>query len=270
MSTRDLLAAAGLPRHESERLLQLVTGGRRVDVLDESGLVAPDRARFIALVERRAAGEPLQYLEGFAAFGPIEVAVDGRVLIPRPETEQLWERAIAALPDRPARVLDLCTGSGCLALAVKHARPEDDVVGTDASPEALDVAQSNAERLGLAVEFVEGDLFGALATRWSATFDLIISNPPYVSEREWESLPAEIRDHEPRAALLGGNDGLSFHRRIASGAPGWLAPGGALVLEIGDRQGPDVLEILRVAGWAAELDVDLAGRDRFVVARWQN
>ena len=251
----------GIPGYEAERLRRAVAGGRGTE-LGEGG-----RARLEELCRRRRAGEPLQYLEGTAAFGPIEVAVDERVLIPRPETEQLWERAMNRAPAGAGAVVDVGTGSGCLALAVKHRRPDLRVVAVDIDSEALDLAGHNALRLGLEVEFALGDLLSPLDPGLRGAVDMIMTNPPYVAESEWAGLPAEVRDYEPKIALAGGEDGLLFYRRLAREARPWLAPGGVLMAEIGETRGAAIVAIFTAAGWEAEIAQDLTGRDRFLTAR---
>ena len=263
MDVDTLLKTSKLPRHEAERLLQSVTGITRAALFDVD-LDAGQVSDYQVLAGRRSAGEPLQYVEGSAAFGPIEVAVDPRVLIPRPETEQVWERAMALLGDGPCRVVDLCTGSGCIALATKKRRPDDIVVGTDVSAPALDVAKTNAAALDLSVEFLQGDLFGALSDDLAGRVDLIVTNPPYVSPREWNKLPHDVRDHEPRSALVADENGLAFYRRLANEADGWLSAGGAIVAEIGETQGDAVKSLF--VGWSVEIERDLADRDRILVA----
>ena len=222
--------------------------------------------RFRRLVKRRLVGEPLQYLEGTAQFGPIELEVDRRVLVPRPETEQLWERAMGLLPDRPCTVVDMGTGSGCLALAIKYERPDARVVATDISADALEVARQNAEVLGLDVEFREGDRLSALDPSLRRNLGMIVTNPPYVAESEWAGLPPDVRNHEPRVALVMG-DGLDMYRYLAGEAGSWLAPTGVLVSEIGERQGEQIRRLFGEAGWGVVISRDLAGRDRVLVAR---
>lgn len=251
----------GIPRHEVERLRRAVAGGRGAE-LDEAA-----RARVEELCRRRRAGEPLQYLEGTAAFGPIEVVVDKRVLIPRPETEQLWEQVMARAPAGAGTVVDVGTGSGCLALAIKHWRPDLRVAATDIEPEALSLARHNALRLGLEVELALGDLLSPLDPGLRGAVDMIVANPPYIAESEWAGLPAEVRDYEPKIALAGGEDGLLFYRRLAREARPWLAPGGVLMAEIGETQGAAIVGIFAAAGWEAEIAQDLTGRDRFLTAR---
>ena len=265
-NSRALLAGSGLPDHEAERLLRVVTGATRAAVIDGLSVDQARLSDFRRLVRRRLAGEPLQYLEGTAAFGPLDLVVDGRVLIPRPETEQLYERAMELLPDRRCTVVDLGTGSGCLALAIKYRRPDIRVVATDISPDALDVARHNADLLGLDVEFCVGDRLGALDLSLRGKVGMIVTNPPYVAESEWAGLPPDVRDHEPRVALVMG-DGLDMYRYLAGEAGSWLASTGVLVSEIGEGQGEEIMRVFGEAGWAPVVSPDLAGSDRFLVAR---
>ena len=255
-----------MPSHEYERLVAAVSG-RPLRAVEGASLTPEQQADLDGLVARREAGEPLQYLEGTAAFGPLEVAVDGRALIPRPETEGLWELAVAALEDvgPGTTIVDLGTGTGVLALALKHAFPEARVYGVDDSDDALALARENARRLGLDVEFLPGDLFDALPQRLVGRLDLVVSNPPYVAEDEWHDLPADVRDHEPRHALVAGPSGTEILERIADDGYWWLGVGGYLLCEIGETQGP----ALEVAFGAFDRHIrqDLSGRDRYVVAR---
>ena len=260
------MSGSGLARHEAERLLRLVTGATRSAVVGGIPVDEAQAAGFRRMVARRKAGEPLQYVEGTVQFGPIELKVDARALIPRPETEQLWERAMALIPEQPCTVADIGTGSGCLALAVKRERPDIHVVATDISPEALELARSNAKRLKLDVDFREGDGLGALDRSIRGSVAAIVTNPPYVAEADWADLPTDVRDHEPRSALVMG-DGLGMYRHLASGASLWLAPTGVLVAEIGELQAREVMRLFGRNGWEATVERDWAGRDRFLVAR---
>lgn len=261
-----LLRRSQLPAHEAERLISAVTGATRAEVV--GGLILDRRSadRFRRLVRRRLAGEPLQYLEGRVQFGPIALEVDRRVLIPRPETEQLWERAMRLLPAGPSTVVDMGTGSGCLALAIKHERPDVTVLATDISLEALEVARKNAARLDLDVEFRHGDRFAALEPSLAGSVTMIVTNPPYISQNEWAGLPREVRDHEPKVALVLG-DGLDMYRCLATDAPAWLAAGGTLIAEIGDCQREATQRLFAGRGWKPCVFTDWTGRDRFLVAR---
>ena len=244
-----------------------VTGRTRAAQLLGAPTDPGQQARLDALVTRRLAGEPLQYLEGRVPFGPIEVKVDPRALIPRPETEQLWEKAVEALgeagPGTP--IVDLGTGSGGLALALKQAFPTAPVYATDTSAEALDLARENAAAAGLEVAFFHGDLFEPLPHNLRGRVELVVANPPYVAEAEWEGLPAEIRRHEPRSALVAGPEGTEVLARIAAEAYRWLAVGGWALCEIGETQGEAALGLF--GAYEREVCPDLAGRPRFLVAR---
>lgn len=223
---------------------------------------------FLSLVGYRRAGVPLQYLEGEVPFGPVSIRVDGRGLIPRPETEYLWDLAAGTLGEAGpgTRIVDLCTGSGALALAMKARFPEARVMGTDLSAEALALARGNADRNDLKVEWFQGDLFEALPERIKGRIDLIVTNPPYVAEAEYEDLPAEIREYEPRMALVAGPRGDEILARIADEAYWWLAEGGWFFCEIGETQAERALELF--SRWLfCEVRTDLAGRPRILVGR---
>ncbi|HEX5696416.1 MAG TPA: peptide chain release factor N(5)-glutamine methyltransferase [Acidimicrobiia bacterium] len=214
------------------------------------------------LVARRLAGEPLQYIEGSAAFGPLELVVDDRVLIPRPETEGLFELA-TRLVRSPEVIVDLCTGSGALGLALKSFFPSAAVFATDISPDAIEVATSNRYRTGHQVYLAEGNLFDPLPTAILGTVDLIVANPPYVAEVDFADLPRDVQ-REPKVALVAGPTGLEVIQQIGASAATWLRPGGVVICEIGERQG--------VSATSSFLDLpavvrqDLTGRDRYVVA----
>lgn len=214
------------------------------------------------LVARRLGGEPLQYIEGTAAFGPLDLVVDECVLVPRPETEGLFEIATKMVRN-PEVIVDLCTGSGALALALKNAFPTAAVFATDVSEDAVEVAIQNKYRNRLDVYFALGDLFDPLPASLFGEIDLMVANPPYVSEREFPLLPDDVQ-REPRMALVAGPTGLEVIRAIGATAADWLRPGGVVVCEIGETQA--------VAASNAFLNLptvvrqDLAGRDRYVVA----
>ena len=214
----------------------------------------------------RRRGEPLQYIEGTVQFGPIEILVDSRALIPRPETERLWEIAVDLIKDRERPiVVDLCTGSGNLALAMKYARADASVLACDMSAEAISLASENAARLGLEVLLSRGDLFSAIPSELRGRVDLIVSNPPYVARSEFEELPEEVKVYEPTTALVAAQDGLAVLSRIAEEATSWLRPGGAVACEIGETQGDECLRLF--ADLQPTIELDLAGRQRFVVGR---
>ncbi|MBQ8954368.1 MAG: peptide chain release factor N(5)-glutamine methyltransferase [Clostridia bacterium] len=218
-----------------------------------------------AWLARRAAGEPLQYVLGTADFMGLSFLADSRALIPRSDTETLCEAALKRLREMPpqARVLDLCCGTGAIGLSIARFRPDAQVLLADVSGEALCLARENAARLGVTnARFVQEDLFKAAA---GECFDLIACNPPYLDQADMDNLQAEVR-REPTLALFGGPDGLDFYRRIARDAPAHLAPGGVMLLEVGQGQAPVVARML--GGWAnTALHRDLNGIERVVEAR---
>ena len=221
------------------------------------------------LIKRRQAGESVAYLTGRKEFWKFEFAVDARVLVPRPDTETLIEEAIARLGaagEGPApRIADVGTGSGALAITLAKLRPDAAVFASDVSPPALEVARANAERLGAAVTFVEGDLAAPLAAH--APLSLIVANLPYVPAGELAALPADVRS-EPALALDGGADGLDLVRRLVADAPALLSPGGVLALEIGAGQAEATRALLQAAGFTdVQARKDLAGIERVVSGR---
>ena len=240
------LAAAGCetPRLDAELLLAEAAGTDRLALLtrDRPALSADQAARFHALVARRARREPVAYIVGQRAFRDLEVAVDARVLVPRPETELLVETALD-LP-RGARVLDVGTGSGAVALALKHERPDLDVAGSDVSADALAVARANAQRLGLAVQWIRADLLDGAGAGW----DAVVANLPYVAAGERPALAPEITHHEPHVAVFAGDDPLALIGRLARQLGDAAVPWAAL--EIGLGQADAVRGRLAEAGYA--------------------
>jgi release factor glutamine methyltransferase len=261
-STDLLRSVPDLPQHEVRRLLEAATGRRWTDLLLGVDLTTAEVEAFHGVVERRRSGEPLQYIEGSVPFGPIEVAVDPRVLVPRPETEQLYEIACDCTQD-PLVIVDLCTGSGNLAIALKHAFPAATVYAVDISPEAVDLARENARQAGLDVTILAGDLFGPLPFHLTGRVDLIVSNPPYLAAAELAGLPVDVRDHEPTMALVAGPVGDEVLARIAEAAADWLRPGGVVICEISEFHGAAVASHFAPLG--GEIHRDLSGRERFVI-----
>jgi release factor glutamine methyltransferase len=273
----DALAAVGIPeaRLDAELLLAHASGrGRASLIADPRAELPPAVARLYGeLVRRRLRREPLAYIVGTKGFRRLELAVDRRVLVPRPETELLVE---VALERRPDRVLDVGTGSGAIALAVADELPAAEVVATDTSPGALEVARANASRLGLAdrVRFEAGTVPAGEA------FDLVLANLPYVAEPEWAGLETEVTQWEPREALLAGADGLDAYRELLApldaGPAECLRPtfsdqstpldaAAAIAVEIGVGQSVEVAELLRDAGFSqVSVREDLAGLERVV------
>jgi release factor glutamine methyltransferase len=266
--TQGFFAKGGVeaPRLTAEILLAHALSCDRVRLyLDfDKPLGAPELSAFRDLVRRRSAGEPTAWLTGRREFLGHAFRVDSRVLVPRPETELVVESALALLPPGGA-LLDLCTGSGCIAISAALARPDARVVATEISPEALLLARENAAALGARVEFLEGDLYEPLPP--DLRFDLIVSNPPYVPSGEIEGLSREVR-REPRIALDGGADGLHVLRRVVSGAPSRLRPDGLLVIEMHETHAVPLPALCHAAGFAeAPVHRDLAALPRWVVAR---
>ncbi|HEY2788053.1 MAG TPA: peptide chain release factor N(5)-glutamine methyltransferase [Gaiellales bacterium] len=257
------------PRLDAELLIGHALGLGRIELYTnfDRPLHEPELAACRALLDRRGRREPVAYILGRWGFHGLDLLVDGRVLVPRPETELLVERCLALLAERPQpRVLDVGTGSGAIALAIKAARPDAVVTAGDVSTGALAVAAANAAALGLDVELVESDLLAGLAGR---RFDLIASNPPYVTEAEIETLEPEVAQFEPRGALVAGPRGTEVLERLAVEVPAALAPGGWLVVECGAGQAAATHTLLEAAG-AAEpfVAADMAGIDRVVGGRW--
>jgi release factor glutamine methyltransferase len=257
------------PRLDAELLIGHALGLERIELYTnfDRPLGEPELAACRALLDRRGRREPVAYILGRWGFHGLELAVDSRVLVPRPETEVLVERCLTVLHERSAaRALDVGTGSGAIALAIKAALPDAVVTAGDVSADALAVAAENAARLGLDVELVESDLLGGLRGR---RFDLIASNPPYVTDAEMETLEPEVAQFEPRRALVAGPRGTEVLERLAAEAPDALEPGGWLLVECGASQAAAVRGLVAAAG-AAETFVapDMAGIERVVGGRW--
>jgi release factor glutamine methyltransferase len=277
--------AAGVPADESRRDAALLArsplGWTAATWLSRSHEAAPPgfSGAYEALVARRAAREPLAYILGEREFYGRVFGVGAAVLVPRPETELLIDEALHCLrrierePDHagvtvpePARVLDIGTGSGCVAITLALEAPSIHLAATDTSADALQIARSNAVRLGAAdrIEFQVADLAGGL----DAAFDMIVSNPPYVPEPDRPSLPPEVRDHEPSGALFAGPDGLDVIRRLVPAAAAALRPGGWLAIEVGYGQAAPVVRLFADAGFTDIRPVpDLQSIDRVVRGR---
>ena len=257
------------PRHEAEILLGAALGRTRSFLIahaDEPVLDCEATDRYESHVTRRSHGEPIAYIVGEKEFCSLPLLVGPDVLVPRPETELVVERALVHLPEGTrGRVLDLAAGSGAIALAIARERPLCTVVGTDVSAAAVAIARENAARLGLAnVEFRTGPWFAPVAGQW---FDLVASNPPYIAEGDPRVEPA-VRRYEPHDALFAGPSGLEALREIVAYAPAHLAPGGWLMVEHGDTQGPAVRAMLEDAGFESiATHRDLAGRERCTEGR---
>jgi len=206
------------------------------------------------MVKKAAEHYPIAYLIGRKEFFSIEFEVTPAVLIPRPETETLVQKTIELCrnePDSPKRILDLCTGSGCIAVAIAKYVPNAVLFASDVSPDALAVARRNAERAGLAERITWFEAAGLNLPAGSVevnSFDILVSNPPYIAESEYEQLPRNVRDYEPRLALAAGMDGLDFYRRIANESARWLRDGGAVLVEIGANQSHEAIKLFESSG----------------------
>jgi release factor glutamine methyltransferase len=260
----EYLAARGVesPRVDAELILARTLGLQRIELYTQHDrpLSEAERAAARALVERRGRREPLAYVLGDWDFRRLTLKTDQRALVPRPETELVVERCLELVADLEGpRILDVGTGSGAIALTLKHERPDATVVATDASAAALALAGENAAALSLEVELVETDLLAGV----EGTFDLVVSNPPYVDSAELPGLEPEVRDWEPRAALVDEGQTLRLVEEATEAVCGYL------VLEIHEDRAPPLVHKLRSIGYG-EIRVghDLTGRDRFVEARW--
>jgi release factor glutamine methyltransferase len=261
------------PRLQSELILAHVMNLPRMKLYLEFQSVVPEAQaqECRTLVQRRGTREPLQHILGTSSFAGLELACGPQALVPRPETELLAEHAVRLLHQtgNPSpRALDFGTGTGCLAIlmAVQHAGVE--VWAVDISSEALELARANAGRHAVRsrVHFHAGDGFSALPE--GLRFDVIVSNPPYIPSAEIGTLEPEVRDHDPRLALDGGEDGLNFHRLVGREAPHWLAVGGALAAEFGDGQAAAITQLWTAENWIVDPVLkDYAGRERFLIAR---
>lgn len=292
------LHAAGIPSHTlaAELLLMHALGRDRTWLYSHVEFAVDEVAagKYFALIARRCAGEPTQYLTRKQEFWGLEFEVSPAVLIPRPETEHIVEVALerlgphglktdlrASAPSAPLRVADVGTGSGCIAVALARELPHAAIVATDISAAALEVARRNAASLGVAhqIQFVETDLLESVLQQSEFTlacgagnhesrlFDLIVSNPPYVSREEAATLPPEVREHEPHTALFGGLRGTEVYARLIAQAHVLLRGGGVLVLELGHNSAPHVRDLLTQDGWTdVRLTNDLAGIPRVIAA----
>jgi len=268
-------------RREARWLIEEATGHDAGDVLRRGDQDVDNEAgaRVSLLVARRLSGEPLQHVLGHWGFRTLDVVVDKRALVPRPETERVVELAVAeldrlfsSLPDSQLWAADLGTGSGVIALCLAAERPAVRVLATDCDRSALELAAANLAKLGAAVachvRLLEGDWYRALPLECRGRLDLIVSNPPYLAEREWAGLDPTVRDYDPFGALVAGPSGLEAIAAVVAGAPAFLEPEGAVVVEIAPDQAHAVLELAFEAGFSkARVEQDLAGRPRVLVAR---
>jgi release factor glutamine methyltransferase len=237
----------------------------------ERALTTSETDALRELIKRRSRREPLQHLVGSTSFCGYEIAVNRHALVPRPETELLAElgwQFLSALHSQSSTALDFGTGTGCIAIALASQCPDAKIVATDLSTDALALAKENAARNQVAerIEFLPGDGFAALPAR--TPFDLIISNPPYIPSAEIATLPPEVRDFDPHAALDGGADGLDFYRKISTEAERFLKPDGKIMVEFGDGQSDAIKRIFEGEKWIVEaVKDDYSQRARILIAR---
>jgi release factor glutamine methyltransferase len=273
--TTDFLAAKGVEsaRLNAELLIGHALGLKRMQLYlqFERELPETDLEKIRPLVKRRSQREPLQHILGETEWSGVKLKVDRRALIPRPETEFLIELLETRLvPSPPTRILDLGTGTGAIALALAKRFPEATVVAVDASDDALALAGENARALGLdsRVSLVKSSWYTALTAGATEPFDLIVSNPPYLTAAETAAAEPEVRVYEPATALTAAEAGMADLRAIIAGAVAWLKPDGWLALETGIAHHPDLVQLLAIAGWVGvESKRDLTDRDRFIFAR---
>ena len=271
----QMLMQAGVPDASLDAwyLMEHVTGMSRARYFMDQGEEMPEEEReaYLQIAERRCERIPLQHLLGEAYFMGLPFYVNENVLIPRQDTEKLVELVLAAqergeIPQQ-ARLLDMCTGSGCIAVSLAKLGSWEEVTAADISEPALLAAGKNAERNGCRIRYVSSDLFAALEDE---VFDVIVSNPPYIPTDEIPELMPEVREHDPLLALDGHADGLYFYRRLAEDSRNHLREGGSIFLEIGCEQGADVRRLLLEAGYTAvRIEKDDTGHDRVVTGEWK-
>ena len=258
------------PDSDARSLLTFVTGRSSAELLThpETLVSESEFGRYQNHLEEYACGRPLQYITGECEFMSLMFSVDENVLIPRPETELLVEKAISLIAEKPAKVLEIGCGSGCIAVSVAKYCVNVEVTAVDISRRALELAGRNAASNGVMIKFLESDLFGALS---GETFDMIISNPPYIKTHDIAGLDKNVREYEPFTALDGGEDGLCFYRQITEGVKSFLKTGGYLLFEIGHNQGEDVINIMKNAKFEEiSLMHDYAGFGRIVFGIKEN
>ncbi len=259
-----------IPKRSAEELLAACLQCKRLDLylqfdrpLEESEL-----ASYRELLKRRAEGEPIAYVLGQVAFYGLQLKVSPHVLIPRQETEILLSEIVQEYKkdeDKPKSVFDICSGSGCLGLGLKKAFPQFQVTLGDLSSDALKVAKENAQLNQLKVDFLEGDLLEP----FQGKADIIVCNPPYVSEQEYLGLSREVKAFEPKMALMAGKTGVEFYQRLSQTLPHYLHPGGKVFLEIGAKQGEVINNFFNLPVWKElQIKKDWAGHDRFFSARY--
>lgn len=253
------------PRRQVEELLSYVLKLPRIELYMQFDrpLVEKELEQLREAVKRRAEGEPWQYIAGEVEFLGCRIQVNKKVLIPRQETEILADKIVKELPAHPVEIWDLCTGSGCIGIALKKKRPDCKVVLSDISPDALALARENALQNGVEVEFVQGDLLQPFQGKKA---DLIVCNPPYIAEKDYLGLDREVREWEPKTALVGGPSGFEFYQRMASVLPHYLNPRGKVYFEIGRGMGEEVKNLFTSSVWKnPRVDPDWSSQDRYLI-----
>ena len=256
--TKKKFAEAGIDESDAEWIYSLVLGINRSELGVERKVKASESKRIAEIAEERLSGRPLWYIMGDTEFYGCTIKVDERALIPRPETEILADIVVKSA-EEGNKILDMCTGSGCIAVAVAKAREDISVTAADISEAAIALAKENANLNSVDINFVVSDLF----TKVRGRFDIIVCNPPYIKSGEIPQLQREVREYEPKLALDGGEDGLDFYRRIAKEVKSYIAKGGMLIMECGEGQANDIIQLFPKRDFAM-VQKDLAGVDRFV------
>ena len=261
----DFLQKKGIDRarRRVEELLSYVLKLPRIELYMQFDrpLIEQELTELRQAIKRRAEGEPWQYIAGEVEFLGCPIKVNKNVLIPRQETEILVDRILKELPETPVEIWDVCTGSGCIGIALKKKRPDCKVILSDVSPEALAVAKENAEKNGVEVEFLQGDLLGP----FQGKADIIVSNPPYITEKDYVLLDREVREWEPKTALVGGLSGLEFYHRLSNDLPRCLNPNGKVYFEIGTGMGEQIKNLFDPRTWKSiQIAQDWSSHDRFL------
>jgi release factor glutamine methyltransferase len=250
-------------RRQVEELLSYVLKLPRIELYMQFDrpLIEQELTQLREAIKRRAEGEPWQYIAGEVEFLGCRLKVNKNVLIPRQETEILADRILKELPTTPIEIWDVCTGSGCIGIALKKKRPDCKVILSDLSKEALAVAKENAEKNGVEVELLQGDLLGP----FQGKADVIVSNPPYITEKDYAELDRQVRDWEPKMALEAGPTGLKFYERLSHDLPRYLNPNGKVYFEIGTGMGEQIKNLFPSITWkTVQIAQDWSSHDRFV------
>jgi len=252
------------PRRQVEELLSYVLKLPRIELYMQFDrpMIEQELTQLREAIKRRAEGEPWQYIAGEVEFLGCRLKVNKNVLIPRQETEILADRILKELPHTPVEIWDVCTGSGCIGISLKKKRPDCKVILSDISSEALTIARENAQQNGVEVELLQGDLLKP----FQGKADIIICNPPYISEKDFTKLDREVREWEPKSALVGGPSGLEYYQRLAVDLPPYLNPNGKVYFEIGTGMGEQVKNLFHAPCWKSQqIAQDWSSHDRYLI-----